>query len=107
MIIEEMARSHYTFAVQELAHVPEFKLPKAFLVYAFNMQQDRMEVTGSRSVHTFSLSKASLTGLVARATDRDSLESAIVKNLKNDTLVSSPISRFDQHKYVRRIEKGN
>lgn len=107
MIIEEMARSHYTFAVQELAHVPRLKLPKTFLVYASRVQQDCMEVAGSRSVNTFSLSKASLTGLVARATDRDSLESAIVKNLKNHTLVLNPSSRFDQHKYVRRIEKGN
>ena len=66
-----------------------------------------MEVAGSGSVYTFSLSKASLTGLVARATDRDSLESAIVKNLKNNTLVSNPISRLNQYQYVRRIEKGN
>lgn len=90
MITEEMARSHYVSRIKGLAHVVESTgpcpkpcpklMPRARASQALCSVAKKAQDRQALSL-TFSLSRASLTGLVARAIGRDSLESAIAKNL--------------------------
>lgn len=113
MIIEEMARSHYT--VDELAHCflsdiaeshrEQFSVSPKLIRHRHNSDKAGVGCTIQWSVGTFSLSRASLTGLVARATGRVSLESAIAKYLGSHGLALGRANIFTRIEQ-RTVEEG-